>query len=431
MYKGFCHTCQEFLETPNKFCEKCGMMLEIIQRFEVQQNETAVYSQETSINAEHQMLNFQQPQHNHYQNNYAPQNNQGFQRNISAHSATNSNEATGSAAMKAIAKFLIAVVVIVCLGYGIKYLRNATKPLNDQQLTNLMNGRDINEFKDPEPQNPWFWSFFRNEPTAEEVFEKYEYETNLTGKDVTSQTVVLKGTGDFIGLGENSIGIVSSAMDFDYSFDMYMKSPDKMLVKMKMTYKENPILYSHYEKNNPFMTKDQMKKDRESFNADLVLGSVREDKWILSKISYRGETKTDEKKDAGEIDKFANDSSSLTMTFSRQEYQKIEFIGTDTIGEKIIILGTRKIGPRKAYLVKGYKPDNKVDLLYFDIDTGLVIKYYSKDAEVYIDNYGEFQGIKMPTEIRQKTGSLYFYMKISDIKQGEPLNDSIFLRSSY
>ncbi len=449
MYKGFCHTCQEFLETPNKFCKKCGMMLEILQTILSAESATNTVNSNTYVeNQQPHFSNSQQDstfvsnsQNNNFQenqfgtvNNYPQpinsgysQNQPNFQRdNFQAKKYSQDNqvfaESDGSVVMKTAIKFFVVVICLIGLGFGVNYAKDYFAAMPQQTIDNIMAsknnivGNNNQGIQKTVNQTPWCWCWFRKNPTAEEVFEKYESAANLVGKDVVSQTITIVGHANFIPVDINS-SKNESIQKFNFAIELYMKAPNKVLVKMNMTFKRNYTILNDFM--NPVVS-DEQKKMMDSFNAKIITGTSGDGRWEIKNITANGQTKKEEtENEKNDFDKFTNKTDHLTMTFSRQQYQNIEFIGIDNVEN------------RKTYLVKGVKPSGDIELLYFDIETGLVNKYFSKDNEVYIDSYNEYQGVKMPSMIRQRMYDLYFSLHISDIKQNDQFDDSIFLRSSY
>jgi hypothetical protein len=328
------------------------------------------------------------------------------------------DESNGSVVMKTVVKFLIVIVVLCGVGYGVNYTKNYFAAMPEQRIKDALDGNKTIATEQTAQQKPWFWDFFRKEPNANEVFEKYEKETMVEGQNVAFQTMNMKGKLTFIPHNPNSpITKLKPLHKFNMEMEMSMKLPDKVLVKMNMTLKP-PTIEETFAMAP--MQQEKMNQAIQSFRATVIAGVNGQEKWAVNNVSFNGTNKTEEKNENNDFDELIGKTNNLTMTFSRQMYERIEFVGTDNVEG------------RKTYLLKGIKPDTNADLLYFDIETGLVIKYFSKSSEVLINGYNTFEGVKMPSSMRVKTiADMDFQIDVHELRKDILLDDSIFLRSSY
>lgn len=101
---------------------------------------------------------------------------------------------------------------------------------------------------------------------------------------------------------------------------------------------------------------------------------------------------------------------------------------------KLVVKGKEKVGEREAYLVEGTTAEGSVEKLYFDTQTGFVIR---KDVELdspmgktptefYLEDYKEVDGLKIPFTIRQSTPQVSFTIKITDVKHNVAIDDAKF-----
>lgn len=423
MNQAFCHNCQIFLDTVYDYCWKCNDKLEILNVINPVNSENKpiiANQQQFSQNDEvHQTPNnWTNPAHS--SNDQEPVFETGGYRNIQANSAANNPEFEKSNFSTVIKPALLSLIVLVGLGFFCTYTKAYFAGLPDQKA------REIGEakFTTGKPQIPWFSSWFRSQPTAEEVFEHFEDVTASKGKTLVSQTMVVKGNIQFSfpnaelektykelrsGALTNSFPVFapvsnpfskpkSEIWDFDIEMEMSMKAPNKMLLSMTMTPKDTNIknvkLYSWS-------------------------GSNGDEKWVVNKAFINGDQRQSENEVNTLPGLFSNDNDSLTTTFVKEEYQKIEYIGVEAIAE------------RKHYFIKATKPNGQMDSLYFDIETGLVNKVVGKDGDVYIVGYSDMNGVKMPTKLLVKAGNGLIMMTFSEIRKDVPLDDSIFLKTSH
>lgn len=422
MNQAFCHNCQIFLDTVYDYCWKCNDKLEILNVINPikSENKPIIPNQQqfSQNNEVHQTTN-EQSNSAHYTNIEEPVFETGGYRNIQANSTANPvfEESNFSTIIK---PALLSLVVLVSLGFFCSYTKSYFASIPDQKA------REIGEakFATGKPQIPWFSSWFRSQPTAEEVFEHFEDVTASKGKALVSQTMVVKGniqfsfpnaelektykelkTGVMSNSFPNGAPIISSfskpkseIWDFDIEMEMSMKAPNKLLLSMTMTPRDTSIknvkLYSWS-------------------------GSNGVEKWVVNKAFINGNQRQSENDVNTLPNFFSNDTDSLTMTFVKEEYQKIEYIGVETLAE------------RKHYFIKATKANGQMDSLYFDIETGLVNKVVGKDGDVYIVNYRDMDGVKMPGQMLVKAGTGLIMMTFSEIKKDVPLDDAIFLKSSH
>jgi hypothetical protein len=91
MYQGFCHKCQTFVKTPNKFCEKCSQLLEIL-NIAITVSPTIPVNQESitfAVNTEKTQI-----VDNSYANQNQPQKGTFNQTNYSVKANTSDNQTT-------------------------------------------------------------------------------------------------------------------------------------------------------------------------------------------------------------------------------------------------------------------------------------------------------------------------------------------------
>jgi hypothetical protein len=96
--------------------------------------------------------------------------------------------------------------------------------------------------------------------------------------------------------------------------------------------------------------------------------------------------------------------------------------------------GEETILNRKAYVVETIDMQGDVSTLYFDVETGLVVKVLEKKETetVFILDYRMFNGILYPSKMVYKVAEKEWMMfEISEITPNVTFEDSIFQRLSY
>jgi hypothetical protein len=449
MYKGFCHTCQKSAETSNGFCEICNDLVEITEDYSTQSLNTAVsLSEPFSQNIENKTFISPTQQTQVNNQNYTPQPNgdttgnndyyvnrrTGFGGNIHAKpNTTFSNPAIeGSEGYSILTLGIIGLFLFLGLGYGISYAKayfasmpdkiatEATEARNNPEfqkrasefLGNLQSGANPAATVAVTAQKPWFSSWFKSNPTAEEIFEKYESETVVNGKSLNATSMFFSGKLSISSIKPKG-STVSNNVAVTSDFEMSMKAPNKVFMKMEM--RTNVPTQS----NNGYTQYSDFSQPMQTVKAGVTAGFDGTNRWSITKVLIGGGIKTQETNDAneGSIDKALNNPDAFV--FNRQKYQSIEFSGTEAIGSK------------KSYIIKATKDSGEIDLLYFDIETGLINYYVSKDYKMLISTYGRFEGYKTPSVFQIETPEMTFQMDIFQLKPDVPFDDSIFLRSSY
>jgi zinc protease len=95
---------------------------------------------------------------------------------------------------------------------------------------------------------------------------------------------------------------------------------------------------------------------------------------------------------------------------------------------------TEKIDDRTAYVVEATPPHGEPDKLYFDSDSGLVVRIVSshdlpEGVVVFqedISNYREIDGIKLPLTVRQSSGESEFVIQFTELKHNVEFDDAQF-----
>lgn len=103
---------------------------------------------------------------------------------------------------------------------------------------------------------------------------------------------------------------------------------------------------------------------------------------------------------------------------------------------RLKLTGKVKEGFRQVYLVEAVPKGGAAENLYFDVDSGLLVR---RDvtrrtpkgpvrAEVYFSDWREIDGVKVPFKITQVLPKMRFVITFEDVKQNVPVDDALFLR---
>lgn len=101
---------------------------------------------------------------------------------------------------------------------------------------------------------------------------------------------------------------------------------------------------------------------------------------------------------------------------------------------KMVVKGTEKVGDKEAYVVEATPAESSVETWYFDTQSGLILREDSeregpqgKQAiQVFLEDYKDVDGVKMPFSIRQVTPAFTLTIKMEEIKINVPVEDAKF-----
>lgn len=282
-----------------------------------------------------------------------------------------------------------------------------------------------------EPQKPWFSAWFRKNPTADEVFEKYEAVTYTTGKTQLFKHILISGKGQYlytmpdgsldVNLARKNIlsgGQVPQSgvtpppgpnapapstrpklpefYEMDIAFEIAMKHPNKMLMKMNLRPKPG---FS------------------QAFRATQAIGFDGDRGWSLTK-TYMNESETVRNSQFQPKTFFFNNlNDGISLNFMRAMYTKSEIAAMDTT------YGRLNYNLRLA--------DEKGETnLMFDIETGLLSRVSRNGDEIYVLDHDNFDGVLIPSKLFYRIGREWLYLQIEKVETNKEFDDSIFLRSS-
>lgn len=125
------------------------------------------------------------------------------------------------------------------------------------------------------------------------------------------------------------------------------------------------------------------------------------------------------------------------LTGDEAVYQKrgADFHGTLHLKDqykKLTVTGKAKVGERGAYVVEGVPVEaSNPEKLYFDTQSGLLLRQdvtVTTPSSFYFEDYKEVDGVKIPFTIRNEGAEISVVIKISEVKNNIPLEDSKFVK---
>jgi hypothetical protein len=105
---------------------------------------------------------------------------------------------------------------------------------------------------------------------------------------------------------------------------------------------------------------------------------------------------------------------------------------------KLTVKGKEKVGASDAYVIEATPTEGGVEKLYFDTQSGLLVRADAVNrspqgeipAEVYLEEYKEIGGVKIPVTLRQVTPVLTSVIKFTDAKPNVEVDQKRFSRPS-
>jgi outer membrane lipoprotein-sorting protein len=105
---------------------------------------------------------------------------------------------------------------------------------------------------------------------------------------------------------------------------------------------------------------------------------------------------------------------------------------------KMVVKGKDKVADKDVYVIEATPTEGSPAKLYFDAQSGLMVRT-DREAEtpqgkmpieIYLENYKDVEGLKLPFTIRQITPAISFTIKIDDVKHNVPVEDAKFNKPS-
>jgi len=108
----------------------------------------------------------------------------------------------------------------------------------------------------------------------------------------------------------------------------------------------------------------------------------------------------------------------------------------DKYYSSMVVKGIEKVGDRDAYVFVGSSEGLPDDILYFDTETGLMLRSDSiiispegqQATSTIYEDYREVDGVKSAFKIKAKTPAFEITTTLSELKYDVPIEDSIFAR---
>ena len=101
---------------------------------------------------------------------------------------------------------------------------------------------------------------------------------------------------------------------------------------------------------------------------------------------------------------------------------------------KLVVKGTDKVGDKDTYVVEATPTESSPETWYFDSKTGLLIRQDSErdgpmgkqKVQTFLEDYKKFDGINLPSTIRQVTPQFTVAIKITEVQHNIAIDDAKF-----
>ncbi len=103
---------------------------------------------------------------------------------------------------------------------------------------------------------------------------------------------------------------------------------------------------------------------------------------------------------------------------------------------QMTVKAKEKVGERPAYLVEAVPAEGKPEKLYFDAETGLLVRADAERenpqgvalVESYFEDYRDIDGVKLPFAVRQVTPMFELTLKFNEVRHNVEIDDAKFAK---
>jgi hypothetical protein len=102
----------------------------------------------------------------------------------------------------------------------------------------------------------------------------------------------------------------------------------------------------------------------------------------------------------------------------------------------LVVKGKESVGSRAAYLVEATAPDGDTEKLYFDAESGLLIRTDGEQdgrqgpvmIQTVLEDFRDVEGCKIPFTFRQSGPGFEMTLKVTEVKLNLDVEDSLFVK---
>jgi hypothetical protein len=286
------------------------------------------------------------------------------------------------------------------------------------------------------PTKPqWFWSIYRDAPTAAEVFEQ-----NLAasgGRERLSKLHSFRAAGSIFYKG-GDVGRATAPVGGNVTFVMHVKEPDK--VEWEIGLGDSEQRMQEFTVSNPFAPPPPSIRTTARRGYDGKRGWEYVERTILTP----GSTVPIKQNSSRELDgadlaqmKHFSRTTATGLVALAGEYTSLKLVGREAVrvpsasqGEFANLFDKNY----DAYVVVGVNRSGKDETLYFDTETGLLVRAdYEPEAgegggklECYPQDYKAVDGVKFPHILLYVHGDETIRLSFTEFAPNDPTPDSTF-----
>lgn len=271
----------------------------------------------------------------------------------------------------------------------------------------------------PKPQKPWFWSLFRSKPTVPEIFA---HNLEVMGGAETFAKLKshrTRGTLNFSRVQQTFADYGAAAsLPPPAKMVMQAKAPNKILTEVEMSVSSSQLGYGKQTVRRGF-------------------DGVRGWEYVESDLRQFGHAQTVRQAElreftGAELEEIKHYASATGLARLAEEYGSLVMLPNQKISPREFY-GAKEF-ERECYVVRGLNQEKKFETFYFDIDTGLLLRFDFEaqgpdgpmTIECYPDMYKEVEKVTLPFRLSFKVGELWMTILFNEYKLNEPIPDSTF-----
>jgi hypothetical protein len=322
----------------------------------------------------------------------------------------------------------VAMALVLALFAAVRYfdekakearLRNLRASVGvPYEMVEMPNGIVMQAEEKPTPQKPWFSSWFRSKPTAEEIFEH-----NLEASGGAEAVAAVKshrstGTLTFSPVRTDAAYYTEAhQLPPPARIVTYAKSPDKILTELEM--------------GPPSQFADDRHLIRRGFDGrrgwEYVERYVREpgDAQPVKQAELR-------ELEGAELEQARHYAGAGGVVRLAEQYGSLVMLENQKVSQPRH--RGRKEFDRECYVVRGLNGQNKLETFYFDIDTGLLLRFdfdtQGPDGpatiECYPEDYREVGKLLLPFRLTFKADDVWVNVVFDHFKLNDTILDSAF-----
>jgi hypothetical protein len=129
-----------------------------------------------------------------------------------------------------------------------------------------------------------------------------------------------------------------------------------------------------------------------------------------------------------------HDKTGLELASAKRDAEFYEELKLRELYPHMTLKGVEKVGAHEAFVIEAAPQTGSPERLYFDTQTGLLIRKDSEEegeegkrsVEEYYDDYRAVDNIQLPFSIRQVSPGMNVTIKLTEVKQNVPVDDAKF-----